>query len=55
MIKNIVFDMGNVVIRFDRDYFLERLGLSGEDRELLMRIKVVLAVFRCLDRCMSEN
>lgn len=37
MIKNIVFDMGNVIIRFDRDLFMSRLGLSDEDKKLLMR------------------
>ncbi len=37
MIKNIVFDMGGVVIRFDRDLFIDRSGVSREDGELLMR------------------
>lgn len=37
MIKNIVFDMGGVLIRFDRHYFISRLGVSAEDEELLMR------------------
>ena len=37
MIRNIVFDMGNVLIRFDRDLFIERLGITGEDKELLKR------------------
>lgn len=37
MIRNIVFDMGNVLIRFDRDYFISRLGIEGEDKELLKR------------------
>ncbi len=37
MIKNIVFDMGNVIIRFDRDAFIDRFGVSAEDRRLLMR------------------
>lgn len=38
MIKNIVFDMGNVLIYFDRDIFLDRVGLANpEDRELLNR------------------
>ena len=23
MIKNVIFDMGNVLLRFDRDYFLD--------------------------------
>ncbi len=37
MIRNIVFDMGNVLLRFDRDLFLNRLNICGEDRALLMR------------------
>lgn len=37
MIRNIVFDMGQVLLRFDRDYFITRLGIEGEDKELLKR------------------
>ena len=37
MIKNIIFDMGNVLIHFDRAQFLDRLGVEDADRELLMR------------------
>ena len=37
MIRNILFDMGNVLIRFDRDYFIDRLGVAQEDKPLLMR------------------
>lgn len=37
MIRNILFDMGNVLIRFDRDYFIDRLGVAQEDKGLLMR------------------
>ena len=37
MIQNILFDMGNVLIRFDRDFFITRLGISGGDKQLLMR------------------
>ena len=43
MIKNILFDMGNVLIRFDRKVFLDRLDISPEDRQLLMR-EVFLSV-----------
>lgn len=43
MIKNILFDMGNVLIRFDRDYFITRLGVAEEDKPLLMR-EVFLSV-----------
>ena len=43
MIRNILFDMGQVLIRFDRDYFMERLGVSDEDKTLLMR-EVFLSV-----------
>ena len=37
MIKNILFDMGNVLIRFDRNMFLDRLDVSSEDKALLYR------------------
>lgn len=37
MIRNIVFDMGQVLLRFDRDYFISRLGIEGEDKDLLKR------------------
>lgn len=37
MIKNILFDMGNVLIRFDRNLFLDRLDLSREDKQILYR------------------
>ena len=37
MIRNILFDMGNVLIRFDRKLFLDRLELSEEDKVLLLR------------------
>ena len=37
MIKNIVFDMGNVIIRFDRDAFIDRFGVTEEERKTLMR------------------
>ena len=43
MIKHILFDMGQVLIRFDRDYFMARLGVPSEDRPLLMR-EVFLSV-----------
>ena len=43
MIRNVLFDMGQVLIRFDRDYFMERLGVSDEDKTLLMR-EVFLSV-----------
>ena len=37
MIRNILFDMGNVLIRFDREFFIERLGVQPEDKQMLMR------------------
>lgn len=36
MIKNIVFDMGNVLLLFDRSRFLDDVGVQGEDRTLLL-------------------
>ena len=43
MIKNILFDMGNVLIRFDRRVFLDRLDISEADKQLLLR-EVFLSV-----------
>ena len=37
MIRNILFDMGQVLIRFDQGFFIRRLGIDGEDMALLMR------------------
>lgn len=37
MIKNIIFDMGGVLIRFDPPHFISRLGITGEDADLLHR------------------
>lgn len=38
MIKNIIFDMGNVLARFDPEMFLDRVGVTdAADRALLMR------------------
>ena len=37
MKKNIIFDMGNVLLRFDPEYFLTREGVTGPaDRKALM-------------------
>ena len=37
MIRNIVFDMGNVMIRFDPGYFMDREGITDpEDRKLIL-------------------
>ena len=43
MIKNILFDMGQVLIHFDRNLFLDRLDISNTDKQLLMR-EVFLSV-----------
>lgn len=44
MKKNILFDMGNVLVRFDPALFLRRLGAEGEDAEILNR-----EVFRSIE------
>lgn len=38
MIKNIVFDMGNVLLRFEPETFVERLGLGTEESNTLLEI-----------------
>lgn len=35
MIKNIVFDMGNVLVRFDPELFMDRYSLTGEASKLM--------------------
>ena len=37
MIKSILFDMGQVLIRFDQKYFIKRLGIEDVDLDLLLR------------------
>ena len=37
MIRSIVFDMGNVLIHWKPELFVERLGVPQEDRALLLR------------------
>ena len=38
-IRNLIFDLGGVVIRFDGNYFLDREGITDpEDRKLLMEV-----------------
>ena len=44
MIKNIIFDMGGVMLRFEPAYFIARLGITGADSDLLHR-----EVFRSAD------
>ena len=36
MIKNIIFDMGNVLLKFDRNYFLDAVGVKPADRRTFM-------------------
>ena len=50
MIRNIVFDMGGVLIRFDRDFFMERLGVPEEDKRLLMREVFLAPEWVMMDR-----
>ena len=50
MIRNIVFDMGNVMIYFSKGLFLDRAGLEGEDRTLLGRVVFDSLEWARLDR-----
>lgn len=36
MTENIIFDMGNVLLKFDRNYFLDAVGVRPEDQRTLM-------------------
>lgn len=38
MIKNIIFDMGQVLVKFDTDVFIKRVGIEDpKDKEIIMR------------------
>lgn len=37
MMKNIIFDMGGVLVHYDPGHFLDLLGVEAEDKALLMR------------------
>ena len=50
MIRNILFDMGDVLIHFDRDVFLDRYDLAGADRTLLLREVYLSVEWSMLDR-----
>ena len=50
MVKNIIFDMGQVLIRWDPNEFLADTGLPQEDRNLLM-----LEVFRNVEWIMLDR
>lgn len=50
MIKNIVFDMGNVLIRFEPELFMERYAVSEEDKKLLRN-----EVFRSAEWVMMDR
>ena len=43
MIRNIVFDMGQVLIRFDQKYFIHRLGIDDPADEKLLMTQVFLS------------
>lgn len=38
MIRNMVFDMGGVLINYDPRHFIEREGIRGGDAELLLKV-----------------
>ena len=50
MIKNIIFDMGNVLIKFDKKCFLEAVNVSPEDNALLERDVYVSVEWAMMDR-----
>lgn len=50
MIRNLVFDMGGVVIRFDRPFFISRLGVAPEDATLLLN-----EVYRSVEWAMMDR
>lgn len=50
MIKNIVFDMGGVLIEFRPEYFIEKANLSAEDSRLVLQRVFHTAEWPMMDR-----
>ncbi len=44
MIRNIVFDMGNVLLRFDPEYFITRAGITEEEDRRIIRNELFQSV-----------
>ncbi len=44
MIRNIVFDMGNVLLKFDPEYFMRREGITKEEDRKIIRNELFLSV-----------
>ena len=57
MIRNIVFDMGNVVIRFDPGFFMDRVGITDpDDRKLVLNELFLSAEWAQMDAgVLTEN
>lgn len=55
MIRNLIFDMGEVLLHFDRAYFIRRLGISGADANLLMDQVFYSLEWVLLDRGAMED
>ncbi len=50
MIKNVVFDMGNVLINFDRGAFLGRNAMTAEEEKLLLKTVFLSKEWAMMDR-----
>lgn len=50
MIKSIVFDMGNVLLQFSRERFLDAVGAQGEDRRMLLNNVYLSVEWARMDR-----
>lgn len=51
MIRNIIFDLGNVLIHFDRELFMDRAGITDpEDRKLIINEEYMSVEWVQMDR-----
>ena len=55
MIKNILFDMGGVLMQFDPPAFVARLGLGPEDSQMLLREVFHSAEWVMMDRGSADE
>lgn len=50
MIKNVIFDMGNVLLTFDRNRFLDAVNAHGEERQMLLNNVYLSVEWARMDR-----
>lgn len=55
MIKNIIFDLGNVIINYDQQAIIDKFAKTNEEKEYLMRDNFKAPEWKKIDLCEINN